>query len=67
MAEKYGELRTFQDRLEAIDPTGWPIPQKVDYQLVRAEMNGYEFQHRVLSPWSRDPGFYNDVIMPRFA
>ena len=25
-------------------------------------MNGYEFQHRVLSPWSRDPGFYNDVI-----
>ena len=62
MAEKYGELRTFQERLEAIDPTGWPIPQQVDYQLVRAEMNGYEFQHRVLSPWSRDPGFYNDVI-----
>ncbi|MYF03826.1 MAG: hypothetical protein F4230_02175, partial [Holophagales bacterium] len=26
MAEKYGELRTFQERLESIDPTGWTIP-----------------------------------------
>ena len=62
MAEKYGELRTFQERLESIDPTDWAISQQVDYHLVRAETNGYEFQHRVLSPWSRDPGFYNDVI-----
>ena len=62
MAEEYGELRTFQERLESIDPAGWPISRQVDYHLVRAELNGYEFQHRVLSPWSRDPGFYNDVI-----
>ena len=62
MAEKYGELRTFQERLESIDPAGWAISRQVDYHLVRAELNGYEFQHRVLSPWSRDPGFYNDVI-----
>ena len=63
MADKYGELRAFQERLESIDPSTWPIAQQADYHLVRAEMNGYEFQHRVLSPWSRDPGFYNDVIM----
>ena len=62
MAEQYGQLRTYQQRLESIDPTDWTIAQQVDYHLVRAEMNGYEFQHRVLSPWSRDPGFYNDVI-----
>ncbi|MYB18393.1 MAG: DUF885 domain-containing protein [Holophagales bacterium] len=62
MAEQYGELGTFQARLQSIDPTDWSISQQVDYQLVRAELNGYEFQHRVLSPWSRDPGFYNDVI-----
>ena len=63
MADKYGELRSFQERLESIDPAAWPIARQADYHLVRAEMNGYEFQHRVLSPWSRDPGFYNDVIM----
>ena len=69
MAEKFGELRTVQKRLESIDSTGWAIAQRVDYHLVRAEMNGYEFQHRVLSPWSRDPGFYNDVIamLPKTA
>ena len=63
MAEQYGQLRTYQRRLESIDPTDWAIAQQVDYHLARAEMNGYEFQHRVLSPWSRDPGFYNDVII----
>ena len=62
MAEKFGEFSTFQARLESIDPDDWSVAQRVDYHLVRAEMNGYEFQHRVLSPWSRDPGFYNDVI-----
>ena len=62
MAEKYRELRVFQKRLNEIDARGWTVAEQVDYHLVRAEMNGYEFQHRVLSPWSRDPGFYNDVI-----
>ena len=62
MAEQYGELRTFQERLASIDSSDWPVSQQVDYHVVRAELNGYEFQHRVLSPWSRDPGFYNDVI-----
>ena len=69
MAEKYSELSTFQERLESIDPDDWAIAQQADYHLVRAKMNGYEFQHRVLSPWSRDPGFYNDVIamLPEIA
>lgn len=62
MAEKFTELRTFQERLEAIDTADWALAHQADYHLVRAEMNGNEFQHRVLSPWSRDPGFYNDVI-----
>ena len=69
MAEKFGELRAFQERLASIDPADWPISQQADYHLLRAEMNGYEFQHRFLSPWSRDPGFYNDVIamLPELA
>ncbi len=59
---RYQELATYQSRLAAIDASGWPVPQQVDYHLVRAEMNGMEFQHRVLSPWSLDPGFYNDLL-----
>ena len=62
MAEKYREFGTYRARLTVIDAADWAIAHQVDYHLVRAEMNGYEFQHRVLSPWSRDPGFYGDVI-----
>jgi len=62
MEEKYRELKTYQNRLKAIDPGSWSVPNQVDYHLVRAEMNGYEFQHRVLRPWLIDPGFYNVVI-----
>jgi hypothetical protein len=58
----YLELR---QRLEAIDPTAWPVPQQVDWQLVQAEMNGYDFNRQVLRPWERDPAFYQTVWMAR--
>jgi len=54
-----------RQRLEAIDTSAWPVPQQVDWQLVRAEMNGYDFNRRVLKPWERDPAFYQVVWMAR--
>lgn len=65
MEKQYRELKTFQSRLAAINSSGWSVSEQIDYHLVRAEMNGLEFQHRVLKPWSLDPGFYNDVISRR--
>ncbi|MFD1004114.1 hypothetical protein [Winogradskyella aquimaris] len=29
--------------------------------IVWAEMNGYDFNHRILKPWTRDPAFYKTV------
>ena len=58
MRQQREALKGFQQRLNAIDIHAWSIPQKVDYNLVRAEMNGLDFDHRVLRPWSRDPSFY---------
>jgi hypothetical protein len=55
-------LRSFFDRLEGIDPTGWTIPEKVDYLLVRAQLNELDFKHRVLRPWARDPGVYVSAV-----
>jgi hypothetical protein len=34
------------------------VNQQVDWHLVRAEMNGLEFDHRVLRPWVNNPAFY---------
>src|SRR5512136_2580960 len=58
MAAQKAGLPEFQKRLAAIDTRGWSVPERVDYELLRAEMNGLEFDHRVLRPWARDPGFY---------
>ena len=61
-------LEEQRSRLDAIDPSGWPIPQRADYLLVRAEFNGLEFQHRVMRPWARDPGLYlNNSAMSVFG
>ena len=58
VATREEELKSFQAQLAAFDFSSWSISEKIDYHLVRAEMNGMEFQHRVVRPWSRDPSFY---------
>jgi hypothetical protein len=62
MAAQRQELETYRKRLAAIDASGWPIPQQVDWQVVRAEMNGLDFDHRVLQPWANNPAFYVTVF-----
>jgi hypothetical protein len=61
MTAQHEGLKALQAQLKAIDPGGWPVAQQVDYHLVRAEMNGLDFNHRVLRPWARDPAFYLSV------
>ncbi len=61
LEEKRRGLEEFQKRLGAIEPEGWPVALQVDYHLVRAEMNGLDFNLRVLRPWARDPAFYASV------
>jgi hypothetical protein len=62
MADKAARLTSFQQRLAAIDTSGWSASEKGDYRLVEAEMNGLDFFLRVLKPWSRDPDFYQTIF-----
>ena len=55
---QYQALGRLRRQFDALSVDAWPVEQKVDYLLVRGEMNGLDFYHRVLRPWSRDPGFY---------
>ncbi len=57
----HAELAGYLSRLDAIDPAGWPVEKQVDWHLVRAELNGFDFNYRVLKPWARDPAFYQSV------
>ncbi len=61
MARAHGAWRGLKARLDAIDPSSWPTEQQVDWHLVRAELNGFDFHCRVLRPWQRDPAFYQQV------
>ena len=59
--ERHNDYELLRERLDAFVIDDWPVPQQVDWHLVRAEMNGYDFNRRVLKPWERDPAFYNTV------
>lgn len=58
MNRQKSHIPEFRARLEAIDPSSWPVERRVDYEIVRAELEGLDFDHRVLRPWSRMPTFY---------
>ncbi len=47
--------------LKSMDTSGWTVPQQIDWKIVNAEMNGYDFNQRILKPWERDPAFYKSV------
>jgi len=54
-----------QARLLAMDTAGWTVPQQVDWHIVWAEMNGYDFNDRILQPWVRDPAYYKSLWTAR--
>src|SRR6185369_323569 len=62
MAAQRRDLATYRQRLAALDTAGWPTHAQVDYHIVRAEMNGLDFDHRVLRPWANNPAFYMTVF-----
>lgn len=60
-AKAHSELPALQNRLYDLQVSDWPIEQQVDWHILRAEMNGFDFNHRVLKPWVRDPAFYQTI------
>ncbi|MFT6894723.1 MAG: hypothetical protein ACJAWX_002336, partial [Algoriphagus sp.] len=59
------EFKRLQGQLMEMDTTNWSITEQVDYQIVWAEMNGYDFNHRILKPWERDPAYYTSIWTER--
>jgi hypothetical protein len=59
--KRWPTFKDLQSQLKAIDTTNWSIEQQVDWMIVWAEMNGYDFNHNILKPWVRDPAFYKSV------
>ena len=58
--EKFSELR---DKLNNFNISKWSTSNQIDWHIVRAEMNRYDFNFRILRPWQRDPAFYQTIWM----
>ena len=58
MTAQQTALPRWRARLDALWNPEWPVATKIDWHLVRAEMNGLDFDHRIRRPWARDPAFY---------
>lgn len=59
------EFKKLQGKLLAMDTAKWPIEHRIDWHVVWAEMNGFDFNQRVLQPWTRDPAYYSSLKMER--
>ncbi len=59
------EFEQLRAQLLEMDTIGWPVDHQVDWYIVRAEMNGYDFNERILQPWVRDPAYYKSLWMAR--
>lgn len=58
-------FKQLQAKLLSMDTAKWTVEQKVDWYIVKAEMNGFDFNYRILRPWERDPAFYKSVWTER--
>ncbi|WP_462252337.1 hypothetical protein [Ekhidna sp.] len=54
-------FESLQSQLLAMDTTSWSVSEQIDWKIVQAEMNGYDFNQRILKPWERDPAYYKSV------
>ena len=59
------EFKQLRKRLNEVDKASLDTESKVDWTLIWAEMNGFEFNYNILKPWERDPAFYKSLWMNR--
>lgn len=52
------ELRTLRARFDGLDPSGWSRAEKVDYLIVRSELDMLDYGFQVYRATSRNPAFY---------
>jgi len=58
---RFQKFESIRKELLQIETTNWSIENKVDWHILWAELNGYEFNYKLLKPWQRDPAFYKSV------
>ncbi|MBA3962936.1 MAG: DUF885 domain-containing protein [Chthoniobacterales bacterium] len=58
IAERAGHVRALLKKVKAIETSGWPKDERIDWILFRAQLEGADFDDRVLHSNSRNPQTY---------
>lgn len=58
---RYLTFQKLKSRLFSYKTKEWTTEEQIDWHIVRAEINGFDFNYRILKPWQRDPAFYKSV------
>lgn len=56
--KRMNDFKKLKNRLLHFDTSGWQVSEIIDWKIIQAEMNGFDFNYRILKPWERDPAFY---------
>ena len=62
VARQRAELARLRARFDALDPARWPVSDKVDFLLVRSELDMLDYGLHVYRATSRNPAFYLSSI-----
>ncbi len=54
------QLPIYRSRFDSLDPSNWSVHCKIDYLLLRSEMDKLEWELYVVRQTTRNPGFYVD-------
>jgi uncharacterized protein (DUF885 family) len=58
IAERNQHIRKLLDQIRAMAAANWPKDDRIDWLLFRAQLEGYDFNNRVLQSEMRDPQVY---------
>ncbi len=57
------QVAAFERRLNAIDPSHWPVPRQVDYRLIGSAIARARWEFDYLGAWKKNPNFYLDQTL----
>jgi uncharacterized protein (DUF885 family) len=58
IAERNQHVRKLLDQVRAMPAAKWPKDDRIDWMLFRSQLEGYDFNNRVLQSETRDPQTY---------
>ena len=53
----------FKRRLDALNISAWPVHAKVDYLVLRSDMDDLDFDMRIIREVTRNPDFYSELAI----